>query len=142
MKLEVEAKRRARGGGKKEKKGELVRGQATLQQAFAGRSVYDKSGDSYRFLSKKLALFIGCTNLPIHLVENDELRGLIAVLDPRYEVPGTTLANKHLDVLMEELKGSIQQHLLAAQRISLRMCRCLVQEGAYFFIPADHSSLL
>lgn len=119
MKLEVEAKKRARGGGKKEKKGELVRGQATLQQAFAGRSVYDKSSDRYRFLSKKLALFIGCTNLPIRLVENDKLRGLIAALDPRYEVPGRTLANKHLDALMEELKGSIQQHLLAAQRISL-----------------------
>ena len=52
-----------------------MRGQATLQQTFAGRSVYDKSGDRYRFLSKKLALFIGCTNLPICLVEDDELRG-------------------------------------------------------------------
>ena len=41
------------------------------------------------------------------------------MLDPRYEVPSRTLANKHLDALMEELKGSIQQHLLAAQRISL-----------------------
>ena len=32
-----------------------MRGQATLQQAFAGRSVYDKSGDRYHFLYKKLA---------------------------------------------------------------------------------------
>ena len=71
-------------GGKKQKKGELVRGQATLQQAFAGRSAYNKSSDRYRFLFKKLALFIGCTNLSIHLVENDELRGLIAVLHPRW----------------------------------------------------------
>ena len=36
VKLEVEAKKRVREGGKKEKKGELVKGQATLQQAFAG----------------------------------------------------------------------------------------------------------
>ena len=108
-----------REGGKKEKKGELVKGQATLQQAFAGQSAYGKNSDRYHFLYKKLALFIGCTNLPIRLVENDKLRGLIAVLDPRYEVPSRTLANKHLDALMEELKGSIQQHLLAAQRISL-----------------------
>ena len=34
----VKAKKRVREGGKKEKKGELVKGQATLQQAFAGRS--------------------------------------------------------------------------------------------------------
>ena len=39
VKLEVQKqKKRVREGGKKEKKGELVKGQATLQQAFAGQS--------------------------------------------------------------------------------------------------------
>ena len=42
VKLEAEAKKRLREGGKKEKKGELVKGQATLQQAFKGRSAYGK----------------------------------------------------------------------------------------------------
>jgi len=118
VKLEVEENKKGE-RKKKEMKGELVKGQAMLQQAFAGQSAYGKNSDCYRFLSKKLALFIACTNLSILLVENDELRGLIAALDPRYEVPSRTLATKHLDALMEELKGSIQQHLLAAQRISL-----------------------
>ena len=57
--------------------------------------MYSKNSERCRFLYKKL------TNLPIHLVENDKLRRLIAVLQPRYEVSGRTLANKHLDALME-----------------------------------------
>lgn len=71
VQLEEEGKKRVRG---KEKKGGLAKGQATLQQSFAAKSAYSKNSDRYRFLTKKLALFIGSTNLPIRLVENDELR--------------------------------------------------------------------
>ena len=58
---------------------------------------------------------IGSTNVPIRIIENNELRALIAAPDPRYDVPSRTLTNKHPDVLMAELKDNIQQHLLAAQ---------------------------
>jgi len=61
------------------------------------------------------SIFIGSKNVPIQIIKNDELRALIAALDHRYDVPGRTLTNKHPDVLMAELKGNIQQHLLAAQ---------------------------
>jgi len=52
-------------------------------------------------------------------MKNIELRALIAAPDPRYNVLGRTLTNKHPDVLMAELECNIQQHLLAAQRISM-----------------------
>jgi len=101
----------------KTKGGVLPKGQPTLLQTLAGKTAYSKDSDRYQFNMKKLPIFIGSTNVPIRIVENDELRALIAALDPtcRYKVPGRTLINKTLDAWMAELKGNIQQHLLAVQ---------------------------
>jgi len=132
----------------KTKGGVLPKGQPTLLQTLAGKTAYSKDSDRYQFNMKKLPIFIGSTNVPIRIVENDELRALIAALDPtcRYKVPGRTLINKTLDAWMAELKGNIQQHLLAVQWISL-CADVWSKEGltssylgitAYFFGRKDH----
>ena len=95
--------------------------QSTIDESLRRKCVtpYSSSSDRYKLISKRLAIFVGSTNVPISTVENSELRSLIGVLDPRYEVPGRTLMGKCLDKLMLELKANIQQYLSTAQRISL-----------------------
>ena len=93
--------------------------QHTILESFQGKRSYNKESDRYKVITKKLAIFIGSTNVAIGLVENPELRSLIETLDPRYQVPGRALMGKRLDMLMEELKSNVQQCLSTAQHVSL-----------------------
>ena len=122
--------------------------QATIERSLRGKCVtpYSSNSDRYRLITKKLAIFVGSTNVPISIVENSELRLLMKVLDPRYEVPGRTLMGRCLDTLMVELKASIQQYLSAAQRISLcadiwskkGLTSSYLGITAHFFSRKDH----
>ena len=64
-------------------KGVLPKGQPTLLQMLAGKTAYSKDSERYWFITTKLSIFIGSTNVPIRIAKNDELRALIAALDPR-----------------------------------------------------------
>jgi len=65
--------------------------QYTNLESFQGNRSYNKESDRYKLITKKLAIFIGSTNVAIGLVENPKLRSLIETLDPRYQVPGRAL---------------------------------------------------
>ena len=116
---------------------------AGSQEAFQGKRPYDSDSEKHKLKSKKLAVFIGSSNVPIRLVENAEFRG---TLDPRFTVPGRHLIGKKLDLLMIELQGSIQQHLSTARKVSLcadiwskkGLTSSYLGITAHFFSRKDH----
>ena len=71
--------------------------QLSVVESFKGRSKYDKSSSRYLQITKALAIFIGSTNVANSIVENDEFRSLVKVLDSRYPMPGRALISKELD---------------------------------------------
>ena len=48
-------------------------------------------------ITRKLAVFIGGSNIPLSVVESEEFRELIGELDSRYEMPHTKKLSKEID---------------------------------------------
>ena len=80
---------------------------------------YDRSSHRYQLITRKLAIFLGCTIVPNSLVENEEFLSLIQTLDPRYKVPGRTSVSKEIDKVIFDMKASIQKVLADAHKVSL-----------------------
>ena len=95
----------------------IARGQKTLGEAFQRK--YDKESRKYRDITRKLAVFIGSCNVPNSLVENEEFRSFVQVLDPRYHVPGRARICKEIDQVLLGLKAKIQEFIADAQKITL-----------------------
>ena len=71
-------------------------------------------------ITRKLAIFVGSSNVAYRIVENFEFRDLLTTLDPRYPVPGRTALGKQLSCVLIELKAKISAHLESANKI--RIC--------------------
>lgn len=91
--------------------------QLTLTQTFQAKRMYDTDSQWYKSITKKLAIFLGSTNVAIQLVDNTEFRSLLESLDPRYPVPGRSVMGKELDKLIVELKVNMQQYISTANKI-------------------------
>ena len=72
-----------------------------------------------RFVKKKLAIFIGSTNVPNSIVENLEFKDLLHAMDSRLIVPGRSVVGKELDKVPTELKAKIGSYLLEANKMSV-----------------------
>ena len=72
---------------------------------------YDPYSSKQKCLTRKLALFIGTSNVPLNLVENVEFKELLQGLDARYQVPGRNKVGKELDILYSELKRKLSESL-------------------------------
>ena len=62
--------------------------QLTLAKSLKSRSAYKKESDRYRQISRKLAIFIGSTNVATSIVDNLEFKDFLHTMDSRYTVPG------------------------------------------------------
>lgn len=89
--------------------------QVSLKESFQRSSPYSKHSS----IMRKLAIFVGSTNVASRIVENVEFKDLLHSMDPRYPTPGLTVINKELDEVMFELKAKISVHLQSATKISL-----------------------
>lgn len=56
--------------------------QATLAQVLHKRIVYEKDSNRYKQVTRRLAMFVGATNIANSIVENPEFRELLHELDP------------------------------------------------------------
>ncbi len=81
------------------------RDQQTLKKSLQKK--YDKESERYRFITRKLALFVGGTNVANSIVDNAIFRSLLEGLDSRYQVPGRTLIGKEIDNLVIDMKTKI-----------------------------------
>ena len=93
--------------------------QLTLAESLKTKSLYSKDSDRYRKISKKLAIFIGSTNVSNSVVENLEFKDLLHTLDSRYQVPSRPAIAKELDKVLIELKAKIGSYLQEANKVSV-----------------------
>ena len=92
-------------------------GQRTLSESF--RRKYDRESERYKLLTRKLALYVGGTNVPNSIVENVIFKSLLEAFDPRYLIPGRTRIGKEIDKVMSDMKERIEVFLSQSQKISL-----------------------
>ena len=119
-------------------------GQMTLGEAFQRK--YDTQSSRYRMITRRLAIFVGSTNVPNSLVENVEFQSLLETLDPRYPVPGRTLIGKEIDRVLLAMKTNVEMFLSEAHKISLcsdiwtkkGMSSSYLGVTAHFFTWQDH----
>ena len=81
---------------------------------------YDKESQRQIEITKKLAIFVGISNVPYRIVESLEFRDLLTTLDSRYSVPGSTLIVKEVQKILIELKAKISFFLAEANKVSIR----------------------
>ena len=93
--------------------------QSTLPNIANQEKVYDLQSTKQKSITKKLAVFVGASNVPISLVENVEFQVLLCELDPRYQVPGRFKIAKELDTIYSNLKKDLRESLSSAKRIAL-----------------------
>ena len=107
---------------------------------------YDRGSDRYKIITKKLAVFVGATNMPNSIVENPEFRALLKACDPRYPLPGRAAVGKEINLVLAEVKGKIQNSLSSANKINLcadiwtkkGMSSSYLGVSAHFFSRKDH----
>ena len=121
------------------------RSQMTIGEAFQRK--YDTKSHRCQVITRKMAVFIGSTNVPISLVENVEFRSLLEAIDPCYPVPGRTLIGKEIEKVLLDMNTNIQTFISKAQKISLcadiwikkGMSSSYLGVTAHFFTKHDHT---
>ena len=93
--------------------------QLTLAETLKSKSAYRKDSDRYQLISKKLAIFIGSSNVSNSIVDNLEFRDLLFALDGRYTMPGRAAMMKEIDKVVIELKAKISSYLQEASKVSI-----------------------
>ena len=77
---------------------------------------YTKDSTKYKQLTKKLAVFVGCSNVA---TLHQEFHELLHELDPRYIVPGRAAIRTELSRVLAQVKTKISQVLKKARKIHL-----------------------
>ena len=85
-------------------------GQLTLEQTLRQKKQYSKESPRYMEI-KKLAVFVGSTNVPNSIVTSPEFCDLLTTADPCYSVPGRTAISKEIDKILIDMKAKIGTQL-------------------------------
>ena len=120
--------------------------QLTLAETFKYRSAYSKDSHRHCLISKKLAIFIGSSNVPNSVVQNLEFKDLLYTVDSRYTIPGRAAMGRELNKVMIELKAKISSYLLEANKVSITadiwtkkgMSSSYLGVTGHFFSRKDH----
>ena len=121
-------------------------GQMTLQTSNTRKQLYNKGSDQYNYITRKLVIFVGCTNVPNQIVKSPKFRDLLTTLDKRYVLPGRASISKELDKVMVDPKVKIVNVLKDSQRVSIcaniwtkkGMSSSYLGITAHFFTRSDH----
>lgn len=95
-------------------------GQLRLHDVFAMKNKYARSSDRHETITKSIGTFIAKDMRPYSIVENVGFKKMVAVLDPRYDIPSRThFAEKVIPALYEETKATLTANLSKAPFIAL-----------------------
>ena len=103
----------------KTKKAQSPKSPMSIESSLLGARPYDKGTVQYQNISRKLAIFIGTSNVPNSLVSNTEFRDFVEELNPKYDIPGRAAMSKALDLLLMGMKGKISAGLKDYGKIAL-----------------------
>ena len=93
--------------------------QLTLTQSLSTGTTYKKDSEQHKLLTRKLAVFVGSSNVANRIVESLEFRDLLHCLDHRYQVPGRAAVKKELLQVMIELKAKVSSYIQEANKVSI-----------------------
>ena len=121
-------------------------GQLTLEQTLQQKKQYPKDSKRYMEITRKLAIFVGSTNVPNSIVTSPEFCDLLTTADPCYSVPGRAAISNEIDKILIDMKARIATHLHAARRVSITadiwskkgMSSSYLGVTGHFFSPKDH----
>ena len=105
--------------GEKAKKAQSPKSPTSIESNLLGARPCDKDSVRYQSISRKLAIFIGASNVPNSLVSNTDFRDFVEELNPKYDIPDRAAMSKALDLLLMEMKGKISAGLNDSGKIAL-----------------------
>ena len=100
---------------KMRKRSHAFTSQTTLHQQIQTTQYYSKDSKRQEAITKKLAVFIGATNVPLSLVDREEFRALLSDMDKRYCAPHREKLGQEIDKVYSKLKANISLVLEIAQ---------------------------
>ena len=97
-------------------------------------------------ITRKLAIFVGSTNVPNSLVTKPEFCDLLTTADPHYIAPGRTALSGEINKVLFDLKANIGLYLHDARKVSITadiwskkgLMLSYMGITALFFSPKDH----
>ena len=93
--------------------------QPTIQQSLHQLNPYSNGSKRQMAITKKLAVFVGSTNVPLSLVDNLEFRDLLFEMDKRYSVPHRKKISQEIEQIYQTMKQRISLTLEHAKKINL-----------------------
>jgi hypothetical protein len=78
---------------------------------------YSKEDARQKILDETVAIFIGGTNTPFSIVDNDLFRIMMGTFDPRYRIPGHDHLSSVINNVITKMKSKIQQAMASARKI-------------------------
>ena len=117
--IHAEIEKKAKREAEKQKASLKVSHQMTLAQSLHSGSTYAKTHQRFMAITRKLAIFVGTTNVPNSIVENLAFKDLLHTADPRYLVPSRTVISKELENVYIELKAKMSCFIQEANKIGL-----------------------
>ena len=90
-----------------------------LPEVISGGTVYDQNSDQYKLITKELAILIGSTNIPLHLVEHYRFKCFVQALNQRYKVPSRTKVSSEINRVIVDMKMAISSYISKARSINL-----------------------
>ena len=97
---------------------------------------FDTKSARCQQITRKLAIFVGSTNVPNSLVENTEFKSLMETLEPQYPMPSRTLIGKESFVRREGKHSKISVWGTKSEFV----LRYLDKKGDVIIIPWDNST--
>ena len=82
-------------------------------------ALYPKDSKKQQEITKKLAIFVGATIVPLSLIECPEFHDLLKELDKHYDIPGRKKLGKNIDAVYNNLKQSIIAIFSKVKRVSI-----------------------
>ena len=136
-KFEEEESRRATGKSRQQRLNcPASSSQQTLEETMP--KLYPQDSRKAQSITKKLALFVGSTSVPLSLVECPEFQELLHEMDKQYKIPLRYKLGKEIDKLYGELKAKLSEVINNARRISI-CCDVWSKQG---MTASSHCSLI
>ena len=79
---------------------------------------YDFHSNHQKLIDKTVAVFVGATNAPYSVINNEHFRRMLQSLDARYRIPGRTRLQSLIDDVLRTMKVEIQSAMTNARKIN------------------------
>ena len=117
QKFEQQEGERKKAESSMKKKDSTLVSQMTIKQVLKSNH-YPKDSKKQLAITKKLAVFVGATNVPLSVVDGSEFRDFLTEMNEQYDIPGRKKVAKEIERVYTELKHTILLVLQNAKRIN------------------------